>query len=106
MPKADMPDPPGGELTCPKDTVPWVEKDIGTGEINAECKPDKGARTPTEYKNLIWSYLPRYQRDEIDIESQSFLDMMNSGKIETTAKIYTFPRLSDFTGDSGIASGL
>ncbi|MEP3890079.1 MAG: hypothetical protein ABJN69_06400 [Hellea sp.] len=53
MPKANMPPPAGGKLTCPVGTDPWVKVDNSTGEINAECKPFTPTDNPNAYRDWI-----------------------------------------------------
>ncbi len=100
MTSAPMPNPPGGKLICPAGTDPWIEVDIRSGKINAECKAGPTPNNPLVYERWILNNIKPNDRPKTDDEKRVFQKSLKLGTYTTTNKIYIFSKDSDIGDDN------
>lgn len=100
MAKANMPQPPGGTLTCPPGYRPWIMVDNSTGEINAECERGSATLDPQAAAEWVLSKLDPRDRPELySEEMQLFRKALEAGVFIGVYFTYLFTAASNRDGD-------
>ncbi|WP_430250440.1 hypothetical protein [Neorhizobium sp. DAR64860/K0K1] len=100
MAKANMPQPPGGTLTCPPGYRPWITVDNSTREIHAECElgaPPLDPRAAAEW--VLPKLDPRDRPKPYSNEMELFRDALKAGKFTGVHFTYLFTAVSNREGD-------
>jgi hypothetical protein len=107
MAKANMPQPPGGTLTCPPGFRPWIVVDNRTGEINAECERGPAVLDPQVAIKWVLSKLDPRDRPDPNGENMARLRYaIEAGRFEGGYFTYLFTAVSNREGgmQRGVAS--
>jgi len=89
MPWATMP-PPGGRLTCPPGTQPWVVKDRHSGEINAECRLSPTLSSNADRTQFVLNNVESDDRSYLEQNTGVLESGVRAGFIQTTKREYYF----------------